>query len=225
MTNPRPFNVALAEVRRSGAAVIAVADEAKRGLRGPLRAEVMAAAEQMARSVDAALLLSDGPMRTLRRTIVDVATVADSATVTVLEAPGLAQQVEYLKGQVGRLTLEVNTLLATSTKDGGASVAAPVARYLREHLADLLALLFTIASVLIAFQGVKIAQEGVEQDRAEYARSDPPPSVTVVLPQPDQSEIERIVDERLREREQQRAKHADDDLDDLEGHDRRGANG
>ena len=47
-----------------------------------------------------------------------------------------------------------------------------------------------------------------QQDRAEYARTDPPPNITVIVERPDPAEIERIVDERLRERN---AEHADYD--------------
>jgi hypothetical protein len=40
----------------------------------------------------------------------------------------------------------------------------------------------------------------VRQASAEYARTDPPPNVTVMVPPPDAAEVDRLVDERLRER-------------------------
>ena len=46
---------------------------------------------------------------------------------------------------------------------------------------------------------------GYRQDAAEYAHPDPQPTVTVVVEQPDPAAIERIVDERLRERGREQA--------------------
>ncbi len=92
----------------------------------------------------------------------------------------------------------------------GKAPTAPIARYVLANALDLVALLIAVTALLYARQSYL-------QDRAEYARSEPPPSVTVVVERPDADEIERIVDDRLREIEQQRqAEH------DADGRDRRG---
>ena len=55
--------------------------------------------------------------------------------------------------------------------------------------------------------GAVAAVLSLVQDRIEADRPDQPPSVTVVVERPDPAEVERIVDERLREIEQQHADH------------------
>lgn len=57
--------------------------------------------------------------------------------------------------------------------------------------------------LVVAANSLLLQWLGYEQDRTEYARPEPLPIVTVVVEQPDAADIERIVDERLREREQQ----------------------
>ena len=66
----------------------------------------------------------------------------------------------------------------------------------------------TDVALVVAILGVIVAWLAYQQDRAEYARTDPPPNITVIVERPDPAEIERIVDERRRERD---AEHADDD--------------
>lgn len=58
-------------------------------------------------------------------------------------------------------------------------------------------------ALVVAILGVIVAWLAYQQDRTEYARTEAPPSVTVIVERPDAGEIARIVDERLREREQQ----------------------
>ena len=72
----------------------------------------------------------------------------------------------------------------------------------------------TDVSLVIAIMSLIVAWPAYRQDGAEYAHPVPPPNVTVVVDRPDPAEIERIVDERLREQEQRRAEH--------DGHNRRG---
>jgi hypothetical protein len=58
-------------------------------------------------------------------------------------------------------------------------------------------------ALVVAILGVIVAWLADQQDRTEYARTEAPPRVTVIVERPDAGEIARIVDERLREREQQ----------------------
>ena len=59
---------------------------------------------------------------------------------------------------------------------------------------------WTVVGSLAGILSVLIALLAYVQAIAEDAHPDPPPSVTVVVPQPDPAQIERIVDERLRQR-------------------------
>jgi hypothetical protein len=52
---------------------------------------------------------------------------------------------------------------------------------------------------LITLIALVVSVMALLQERAADARTDPPPSVTVQIAPPDRAEIERIVDERLRE--------------------------
>jgi hypothetical protein len=57
-------------------------------------------------------------------------------------------------------------------------------------------------ALVVAILSLILAWLAYQQDRAEYARPDPPPSPpAIVQQQPDPAEIDRRVDERLRERE------------------------
>jgi hypothetical protein len=88
-------------------------------------------------------------------------------------------------------------------------VAAVVAAQPRRDPVARLALVVAVVALIVQWLSYR-------QDSAEYARPDLPPSVTVVVERLDPAEIERIVDERLREREQQR--EAEHDADGAERH-------
>jgi hypothetical protein len=71
---------------------------------------------------------------------------------------------------------------------------------------------WTVAASIAGIISMVIAVLALVHATTADAQADPPPSVTVVVPQPDPAEIDRRVDERLREIEQQRhARHPDDD--------------
>ena len=86
----------------------------------------------------------------------------------------------------------------------------------------------TDVALVVAILGLIVAWLAYQQDRAEYARPDPPPSPPAIVQQPpDPAEIDRRVDERvderLREIEQQRQAEHDVAVDsDARGHDWRG---
>lgn len=63
---------------------------------------------------------------------------------------------------------------------------------------------WTVAGGLAGIVGALIALLAYVQATIKDAHPDPPPSVTVVVPRSDPAEIERIVDERMREREVER---------------------
>ena len=69
----------------------------------------------------------------------------------------------------------------------------------------------TDVGLVVAVLALIVAWLDYRQGAAEQAQPDPPPSVTVVVERADPAEIDRRVDERLREIEQQR--QAEDNAD------------
>lgn len=78
---------------------------------------------------------------------------------------------------------------ATSTEQ--APMFGPVGRFLNANT-GLVTLVATLLTLLVTLLGVL-------QDRVNNARVNPPPTVTVQIQPPDPAEVDRLVDERLRE--------------------------
>jgi hypothetical protein len=114
---------------------------------------------------------------------VEVVTVVESFTVRVLDDGA---------GPTTLTAADVQTIVAAVVRAQGR----------RDWRTDV-ALVVAILSLIVAWLAY-------QQDRAEYARPDPP---AIVQQQPDPAEIDRRVDERLREIEQQRQAEHDGEPD------------
>ena len=135
------------------------------------------------------LLLLTGSNATGKSVILNALRLMWRQTVEAAYAPGVTG------ADLQALAVELQTALREVERQRAAAVASA-----ESHGPALATHRWTVVGSLAAILGVLIALLALVQDRIEADRPDPPPSVTVVVRQPDPAEIERIVDERLRQR-------------------------